>query len=102
GAFARVLSFVLLGFIFYGTTVEAVHTHGKLAQTSNVADARNVSVPTSETEASTKLLGCGDCLICQLHQHSSTGTVSVPPTLQAPAASSFFFGLNTVSVHSHV
>lgn len=58
-AFARVLSSLLLGFIVYGTTVEAEHTHGSLTAASNIVDASNFSDPASETKANTTLLGSG-------------------------------------------
>jgi len=75
-AFARVLSFLLLGFIFYGTTVEAVHKHGNFIEPRS---SHNSSVSNTETgqTLNTNLSGCGDCLICQLHQHFSTSLITV-------------------------
>src|SRR6266513_1238354 len=68
-AFARVLSFLLLSFIVYGTTVEAAHQHGNLFRGRDVAGSTSVSNLGSGTTRSTNLSGCADCLICQLHQH---------------------------------
>jgi hypothetical protein len=76
GAFARVVSLVLLGFIVYGTTVEAAHTHGSLTAASSIVSAASFSDPAAETKAKTTLLGCGDCLICQLHQSFSTALIT--------------------------
>lgn len=100
-AFARLLSLLLLGFIFYGTTVEAAHSHRRLARATNVEHSSSASVPGSETETRTNLVGCGDCLICQLHQNFSTGIVSAGPDVSPSVLNSSFFKLNTVSVHSH-
>jgi hypothetical protein len=99
-AFARVLSFLLLGFIVYGTTVEAAHTHGSLPGPNTIAGASSFSDPATETKAGTNLLGCGDCLICQLHQHFSASLISAPPSISASSLKSLFFNLTTVSVHS--
>lgn len=97
--FSRVLSLLLLSFIVYGTTVEAAHTHGTLAA-KNVVGAANFSDPTTETKTATKLTGCGDCLICQLHQNFSTTLISVPLCCGPSSAGSKSFHSTTVSVHS--
>lgn len=76
-AFSRVLSFLLLGFIVYGTTVEAVHKHGNLVRGNVVAGAASVSNHETGNKLNTSLAGCGDCLICQLHQHFSTSLIAV-------------------------
>jgi hypothetical protein len=96
--FSRVLSLLLLSFIVYGTTIEAAHTHGLAA--NNVVGASNFSDPTTETKTTTKLAGCGDCLICQLHQNFSTTVISVPPTVLSSSLRSRFLDLNAVAVHS--
>ncbi|HEV7743754.1 MAG TPA: hypothetical protein VGO56_02045 [Pyrinomonadaceae bacterium] len=97
--FSRVLSLLLLSFIVYGTTVEAAHTHGRPAA-NNVVGAAHFSDPTTETKTATKLTGCGDCLICQLHQNFSTTVISVPPTVLSSSLRSRFLDLNSVAVHS--
>jgi hypothetical protein len=98
--FARVLSFLLLGFIVYGTTVEAAHTHGNLEAANNALGAASFSDPATQTKATTNLTGCGDCLICQLHQHFSTTLISASPTIVPTALRSRIFNLTAVSVHS--
>ena len=52
GAFTRVLSLLQLGFIVFGTTVEAVHTHGSLtaAQLSSAHTAKSI-FPAENTPA---------------------------------------------------
>jgi hypothetical protein len=66
----RGLALLLLVFIFYGTTVEAAHRHGRvLADPSSAASLDNsehTSTPLSGKSA------CSDCLICQLHQNFNT------------------------------
>jgi hypothetical protein len=99
-AFARVLSLLLLGFVVYGTTVEAAHTHGNLTAATSAVGASNFSDPAAETKANTSVLGCGDCLICQLHQQFSTTLISVPPSLSQSSLKAQFFKLTTVSVLS--
>jgi hypothetical protein len=76
GASSRVLSWLLLGFIVFGTTVEAAHTHGSLAAATRFIAASNFSDPATETKVKTTLLSCGDCLICQLHQNFSTALIT--------------------------
>jgi hypothetical protein len=100
GAFARVLSFLLLGFIVYGTTVEAAHTHGNLARAKSAVGASTFSDPATDTTSSKTLLGCGDCLICQLHQGFSATLISAPPTLYSATLKSRVFNASEVLVHS--
>jgi hypothetical protein len=100
-AYARVLSLLLLAFIFYGTTVEAAHTHGITPGATSIAGASTFSDPATESKVRTNLQGCGDCLICQLHQHFSTTLISAPPSISASSLKSRFLNLTTVSVHSH-
>lgn len=76
GAFARALSFLLLGFIVYGTTVEAAHKHGNVVELNN-AQSTVVSNPEPGNNLNSSLAGCGDCLICQLHQHFSASLIAV-------------------------
>ena len=78
----RGLGLLLVIFIFYGTTVEAAHAHGRVLPTSSNATSLGDANHTS-TLGGTKL-GCNDCLICQLHQSFNTTLVSLrvadPPT----------------------
>lgn len=100
GAFARVLSLLLLGFIVYGTTVEAAHTHGNLARANSAVGVSTFSDPATDTTARNTLRGCGDCLICQLHQGFSTILISAPPTLDSATLKSRVFNASEVLVHS--
>jgi hypothetical protein len=100
GAFSRVLSFLLLGFIVYGTTVEAAHTHGNLARPNSGVGVSTFSDPATDTNASNTLLGCGDCLICQLHHGFSATLISTPPTLDSATLKSRVFNTSEVLVHS--
>jgi hypothetical protein len=95
-----VLSLLLLGFIVYGTTVEAAHTHGSTLPANNVAGSSNFSDPATDVKANSPLLGCGDCLICQLHQNFSTTLISVPPSVGHSALRSRFVNATTLPVHS--
>jgi hypothetical protein len=74
---ARVLSFLLLGFIVYGTTVEAAHKHGNIVELTNPDHGSSVSNPATGQTLNAGLSGCGDCLICQLHQHFSASLIVV-------------------------
>ena len=100
GVFARTLSLLLLGFIVYGTTIEAAHTHGNLADRTNAVASSSFSDPATQTKTNNNLLGCGDCLICQLHQYFSATLVSVPPSIVSSSLRSRIFNLTAVSVHS--
>jgi hypothetical protein len=75
--FTRVLSLLLLGFIVYGTTIEAAHKHGNFVEPNNYARGSSISTPSSSNKLNTTPGGCGDCLICQLHQHFSTSIITV-------------------------
>ena len=97
---SRALSLLLLGFIVYGTTVEAAHTHGSLVAANSAVASSSFSDPASETKANSNPTGCGDCLICQLHQHFSATVISVPPRIVPSSLRSRIFNLTAVSVHS--
>jgi len=100
GAFSRALAIVLLAFIVCGTTVEAAHNHSNRVDPNAISSAAHFSDPATESKLGTSLLGCSDCLICQLHQQFSATVISVPPTI-GPSSHSFrIFNLTTVSVHS--
>jgi hypothetical protein len=100
GAFSRALSILLLGFIVYGTTVEAAHTHGSLTAAKSTITASTFSDPASKTKANSNLTGCGDCLICQLHQYFSASLISVPPSIVSSSLRSRFSTFTAVSVSS--
>jgi hypothetical protein len=97
-----VLSLLLLGFIVYGTTVEAAHTHGNLAAANILVGASNFSDPATETKTTTKLTGCGECLICQLHQNFASSLISEPPSIVSSSVKSLFLNFTAISVHSQI
>jgi hypothetical protein len=100
GGIARLLSLLLLGFIVYGTTVEAAHTHGGMLTANSVAGASNFSDPATDLKGTTRLQGCGECLICQLHQNFSATLISVPPSISHTSFGSRFVTSTTLPVHS--
>jgi hypothetical protein len=80
--FSRWLSLLLVVFIFYGTTVEAAHRHGRIlpptaGAASHIDNEQSKNLTTTRT-------GCSDCLICQLHQNFTTTLITLrltePPT----------------------
>jgi len=97
--FSRVLSLLLLAFIVYGTTVEAAHTHGGLPAASVVGSA-SFSDPATDAKGATPLVGCGDCLICQLHQNFSATLISLPPSIAPTSLSSQFVLSTTIPLHT--
>jgi hypothetical protein len=70
----RWLGLLLVVFIFYGTTVEAAHRHGKVSSKSSHATCLGAD-PASSSTINTRP-GCNDCLICQLHQNFSATLIS--------------------------
>jgi len=100
GPLARVLCFLLLGFIVYGTTVEAAHTHGALTAAKSTVTAASFSTPESEANTATKLVGCGDCLICQLHQQFSASVIAAPPSIIPSSLASRHFKTTATAVRS--
>src|SRR6266542_559373 len=100
GLFSRALSLLLLGFIVYGTTIEAAHTHGSLTAANNAITSSSFSDPASESNANNTLLSCSDCLIYQLHQNFSATVISVPPSIVSAAIRSRIFDLAAVSASS--
>lgn len=83
-SFSRALSLLLLVFIVYGTTVEAAHRHGGIVTASNSVNTTSLANSGNSKALRLNLIGCGDCLICQLHQHFSTTLLSTRSGL-APA-----------------
>ncbi|HKG47057.1 MAG TPA: hypothetical protein VKB02_10035 [Pyrinomonadaceae bacterium] len=70
----RGLGLLLVVFIFYGTTVEAAHRHGRIPPSPSHATALDNSEQTT-TPLGSKV-GCSDCLICQLHQNFNTTLIA--------------------------
>ena len=77
-SFSRALSLLLLVFVLYGTTVEAAHRHGSILDLSS-GKTTSVSQTQGLPGGGNAALGCGDCLICQLHQNFSTSLITVRP-----------------------
>jgi len=94
----RGLGLLLLVFIFYGTTVEAAHRHGRVVPQSNPAAASFDKTGTTSTTPKTQ--GCSDCLICQLHQHFSATLISVKPLAESLVRQSDTPQLTPVSIRS--
>ena len=74
GTLKRGLGLLLVAFIFYGTTVEAAHRHGRIlpapSSATALTDIEQQSTPLASKTA------CSDCLICQLHQTFNTTLVA--------------------------
>jgi hypothetical protein len=68
---------LLVLFVFYGTTIEAAHRHGRVSSASNHAASRVEHESGSGISNTTP--GCHDCLICQLHQNFSATLISIKP-----------------------
>ena len=97
---ARLLSLLLLSFIFYGTTIRAVHQHGNPVLPVESASRASISEKGSETTINTTLGGCNDCLTCQLHQQFSATLTSSPPSVDRTISNSLFSTLALVSAGS--
>lgn len=83
--FSRGLSLLLVAFIFYGTTVEAAHRHGRILRSAPDAAAHIDNEQTKNL--TTSKTGCSDCLICQLHQNLNTTLIALrllDPPAQTP------------------
>jgi len=74
-AFSRWLGLLLIALIFYGTTVEAAHRHGGVIPQNGDVTSLSHSEQTGNTANTAS--GCGDCLICQLHQNFSTSLIAL-------------------------
>jgi len=94
----RVIGLLLLAFIFYGTTVEAAHRHGRVAPPANNAGSFEQAGSTSTTPI--RQPGCHDCLICQLHQNFSATLISVKPLAQSLVRHSQTPPVTTVLIRS--
>jgi hypothetical protein len=76
-AVSRCLGLLLVLFVFYGTTIEAAHRHGRILPAASQATS-SVENDSGSGIANTKP-GCNDCLICQLHQNFSATAISIKP-----------------------
>lgn len=96
GVLARALSLLLLAFVFYGTTVEAAHRHGPVLAFNSISAFTS---PDPDNNQGSSLVGCSDCLICQLHQGFSA-TVVTTKTADAPQLHRTSFTATATAVFS--
>jgi hypothetical protein len=96
--FSRGLGLLLVVFIFYGTTVEAAHRHGRILPTPSNA-ASLVGSGSSNTTLN-PTLGCSDCLICQLHQNFSATLISIKPNAEIITRQAHLRRSDPVSIRS--
>jgi hypothetical protein len=99
-AASRVLVLLLLAFLIFETTVEAAHRHGRVFG-SLPSTASSIGNTRSDKLAG-GVLGCSDCVICQLQQSFSasliaTKTHSAPLCLRSEVSA-----LASVSVQSQI
>jgi hypothetical protein len=80
--FSRAIGLMLVLFIFYGTTVEAAHYHGRALARNQHVNSSVADSGAGKNLTQTKL-GCSDCLLCQLHQSFSSSLISVRANLQS-------------------
>ena len=78
----RALGLMLVLFIFYGTTVEAAHRHGRI--TATPTHATSLAERSSSSSNLGVTPGCNHCLICQLHQNFSATLISIKLDTQPP------------------
>jgi Protein of unknown function (DUF2946) len=81
---ARLLAFVLLVFVTYSTTVEAVHKHGNLLLASSGNTATTVYSQGDANSSANDSRSKGECVICQLRQHLSVSLLNALPQIVAP------------------
>jgi hypothetical protein len=82
--FKRVLGFVLLAFVTYAATVEAVHRHGGLLPVAGETAATVISQSGEAGSSANDSRAIGECLICQLRQQLSFTLLNAPPLIVAP------------------
>jgi len=96
--FSRGLGLLLVLFVFYGTTIEAAHRHGRISSAPTRAAA--TVEPDSGSGVSTSKSGCNDCLICQLHQNFSATVISVKPVAAQITRLAVARRSEPISIHS--
>ena len=74
-AFSRGLGLLLIAFIFYGTTVDAAHRHGRVPPQGR-SDVASLTHSEQTANPAGTSSGCNDCLICQLHQNLNTTLIT--------------------------
>jgi hypothetical protein len=98
---SRALSLLLLVLIVYATTVEAAHKHGEILGTNQSVEKTLSNSGTART-LGLDLVGCGDCLICQLHQNFSTSLISIRLGITASTLRAQYSETAPVDFHSQV
>jgi len=73
-AFSRGVGLLLIAFVFYGTTADAAHRHGRVLPSGSDVTSLTPSDQTANPAGTST--GCNDCLICQLHQNLNTTLIS--------------------------
>ena len=80
----RILAFVLLAFVTYAATAEAVHRHGGLLPNALARSATVLSPSDDAGSSANDSRSSGECLICQLRQQLSFTLLNAPPLVVAP------------------
>jgi Protein of unknown function (DUF2946) len=97
----RLLSYALLILFAYGSTAEAVHSHGSGLQRVPAADTLTSAVDTaSNTSSRNDTNQSGDCVICQFHQNLSAAAIFTPLLVMTAATSTPQVSFVTTSISS--
>ena len=99
-AASRVLVSLLLAFLIFETTVEAAHRHGRVFS-SLPSSASSIGNAKADNLAG-GVLGCNDCVICQLQQSFSASLITTKTHSAPLSLRSEFFALTSVSVQSQI
>jgi hypothetical protein len=86
---SRVLSYLLLFLISYGSATEIFHHHGFAAQKASVAENTNTTFAnsfssTEQKNSSSKTQQERDCLVCQFQRGLSSAAIFAPLLILAP------------------
>ena len=84
GNYRRVLGCLLLLMITYGATVEAMHSHGRIAP--DRPDIAAISDASGSRSSNTRNSHQTECPICQLQQQLFNGLVHAPLFASTPSA----------------
>jgi hypothetical protein len=98
-AASRVLVLLLLGFLIFETTVEAAHRHGRVL--SSAPSSSSIS-STGSNNLAGGLLGCNDCVICQLQQSFSASLITTKPHSALLCLRSEFVARASVAIQSQI
>jgi len=81
---ARLLALVLLAFVAYSTTAEAVHKHGNLSLAPLNSSAQAFYSSGDASSSINNSRATGECVICQLRQQLSISLLTALPQIVAP------------------